>query len=106
MAEIERRRTRRFSASIPVLLRSEHRDVPGLIRDVSSAGAFVYVPPGQLLRRDTRVEFRLELPPEITLGGTVHALCEGKVVRVENSAQAGSAGLAIHISSFRSVGSA
>lgn len=106
MAEIERRRTRRFGASIPVLLRSEHRDVPGLIRDVSSAGAFVYVPPGQLLRRDTLVEFRLELPPEITLAGSVHALCEGRVVRVETSAQGGSAGMAIHITRFRTVGEA
>ena len=100
MAEIERRRARRFPIAVPVeILQLGNRPMPrlALTRDLGTAGAFIHLDldtaTGSLL------EFVIELTPDITLSESLRVLCQGTVVRVERKDNL-PAGIAIRIDSY------
>ena len=82
---IERRSSRRFTMSLPLLVRSsnpqQEPERSGKTRDVSFRGLYFTI--------DTRyesgasIELILTLPKEITMAGDVHIRCFAQVVRVE-----------------------
>jgi hypothetical protein len=105
MVEVERRRTRRFSVSLPVLFRGDtpqRGELSGVTRDVSSAGAYIYMD-GLEMTQDASVDFVLELPPEITLAAPVKVLCTARVVRVDRSG-GDRTGLALQIKRYQFLG--
>ncbi len=105
MVEVERRRTRRFSVSLPVQFRGEppeRGEHSGVTRDVSSAGAYIYID-GLEMTQDSSVDFVLELPPEITLAAPVKVLCTARVVRVDRPGN-DRTGLALQIKRYQFLG--
>ena len=102
MADVERRERRRFSLSLPVTVRvideAAGSEIRGLTRDVSSAGAFIFLQAPQFPPCES-VELTLELPPEITLVGALKVRCRARVLRVERSPE-GVIGIAVQISAF------
>jgi PilZ domain-containing protein len=82
---VERRSARRFTMSLPVIVRFASEDGPverqGSTRDVSFRG--LYFLTEDPLEAGSLIEFVLTLPGEITLAGDVHIRCFGRVVRVE-----------------------
>ena len=84
-AVAERRGSRRFHMSLPLVVRFaglegsvQHR---GSTRDVSFRGLYFLVDTQP--EADASVEFVLTLPKEITMGEDFHIRCYGRVVRVE-----------------------
>jgi PilZ domain-containing protein len=100
MIEIERRKTRRFSMSLPVSLMDESGkgQIRGLTRDVSSSGVSLFsaieLPVG------TIVTLNLDWPGEITLTAPVRARCKGHIVRLESQPDGRSFGVAVRLDKF------
>jgi hypothetical protein len=59
-------------------LGGEGHAVPALMKNFSSEGAFLYC--DQSIRREERVGFIVELPPEVTGGTSRRVWCLGKVL--------------------------
>ena len=105
MPELERRRTQRFSMSLPVSVitdDSTRREIQGVTCDVSSSGVCWFST--SKLAVETAVTFILELPFEITLADPVQARCRGHVVRVESQPDRGGFVVAVHLDRFEFVG--
>ena len=87
----ERRATRRYDLSLPVIIRvplgreSESRN--GRTRDISTRG--VYFTLEQDLSPGSELDITLTLPAEITHGTEVFVRAQGKVVRVERKGENG-----------------
>lgn len=93
----EKRNIRRFSLTLPVVVRSPgNGEIRGITRDVSSRGAYVYLESNA--GEGVAIEFLMTLPSEVTLTEPIHVLCSGKVVRVEQSAA--KPGLAVSIEKY------
>ena len=103
MAEIERRRARRFTLSLPVSIRQDEAEVAGVTRDVSSNGAYIYL---ESLKAEegATLEFILELPREITLAEPLRVLCKAQVLRVDQQSE-GRLGMGLHIQKYDFLGS-
>ncbi len=87
----ERRSGQRVPVQTPVKLRnSDGTETPGLTRDLSSNGIFLYSEAG--LTAGSKLELVVMLPPSLGVGAGGWALCQASVVRVE---QAGGKGIGI-----------
>ncbi|HVI09296.1 MAG TPA: PilZ domain-containing protein [Candidatus Binatia bacterium] len=92
IAGVERRIGQRFTFNLPVGVRdvaSSSQGV-GFTHDLSSRGAFLFT--DLPLREGAEVELTLKMPSEITLGENMPVRCRGRVLRVEQSAEALSRG--------------
>jgi PilZ domain len=82
---IERRASRRFSMSLPLVVRC--KAASGLLeqtaqtRDVSFRG--LYFVTDTIYEAGNQIEFVLTLPREVTQAGDVRIRCYGQIVRVE-----------------------
>jgi hypothetical protein len=98
--KIERRTARRFTMSLPLMVRGDHPegrgDWHGTTRDVGFKGVYfttdVEFEPGK------PIEFILTLPREITQAGDVHIHCFAQIVRVEP--REGRSGVAARINNY------
>lgn len=81
----ERRTTRRYDLSLPVLIRAprdkESESQKGKTRDISTRGLYFVM--DQDPQTDSQLELILTLPTEITTGTEVLVHALGKVLRVE-----------------------
>lgn len=81
----ERRTSRRFNMSLPLVVRTPEADNGGEIntetRDVSFRGLFFLLEGNHSV--GSSMEFVLTLPKEVTMAGDVQIRCTGEVVRVE-----------------------
>jgi hypothetical protein len=77
----DRRQGERTPVRVPVKVRHEGTEYPGLTRDLSSSGVFLYSDTG--LKPGSKLELVIMLPPGIGLGSGGWTLCEASVVRVE-----------------------
>jgi hypothetical protein len=93
----ERRTTRRYDLSLPVIIRvSAERAVDsqeGKTRDISTRGLYFVIQ--QDLTTGSELDITLTLPAEITHGTEVFVRALGKVVRVERRTEDGSARLGV-----------
>lgn len=81
----EQRECNRFRISAPLTLLSEDRDSPGFVRDLSNRGVYFYIDLVEGIPIGSELEFRIELPPEITLSTSCSIRCRGQVVRTDNT---------------------
>lgn len=72
-----------MSVRVPVKVRDGSGEYPGLTRDLSSAGIFLYSESD--LKAGSKLELVIMLPPGMGLGPGGWTLCEASVVRVEKS---------------------
>ena len=80
----ERRSGRRVPVEAPVTIRkSDGSETPGLTRDLSSNGIFLYTETG--MAAGSKLELVVMLPPDLGLGPGGWALCQASVVRVEQA---------------------
>jgi PilZ domain len=80
----ERRAGKRLPLQTPVKVRqSDGSETPGLTRDLSSNGVFLYSEAG--MSAGSKLELVVMLPPELGVGAGGWALCQASVVRVEQS---------------------
>jgi hypothetical protein len=87
----ERRSGRRVAVQTPVKIRtSDGSETPGLTRDLSSNGIFLYSEKG--MAEGSKLELVIMLPPDLGIGPGGWALCQASVVRVE---QAGGKGVGV-----------
>ncbi|MGA7770644.1 MAG: PilZ domain-containing protein [Candidatus Sulfotelmatobacter sp.] len=95
MHDRERRHGFRFTLkqNIFLALGREDHAIPALMKNFSSGGAFLYC--DQSIRREERVGFIIELPPEVTGGASRRVWCLGKVLRIEEDSASGKFGIAI-----------
>jgi len=93
----ERRNTRRYELSLPVVVRSPQKAEPesknGKTRDISTRG--VYFTIDEDIVPGSEVDFMLTLPAEITRGTEVFIRAHGKVVRVEQKNEDGTARMGV-----------
>jgi hypothetical protein len=93
----ERRTTRRYDLSLPVIIRipTERRvdSQEGKTRDISTRGLYFVI--GQDLEAGSELDITLTLPAEITHGTEVFVRALGKVVRVERRMEEGTARMGI-----------
>ena len=84
----EKRLTRRFPLELPISVKfldnGSHKQA-GHTRDVSSRGVFMYL--DTEIVADAPIEFVMTLPTEITLSEPIRVRCQGRVLRVDRSAQ-------------------
>ncbi len=81
--ENDRRSRQRMPVRVPVKLRHDGGEHPGLTRDLSSSGIFLYSESG--MKAGSKLELVIMLPPGLGLGPGGWTLCEASVVRVEES---------------------
>jgi PilZ domain-containing protein len=100
MAEVERRKKRRFSTSLPVTLlnATEQSEIPGITRDVSAAGTYVYIEADEF-PQSVSLECILLLPREMTFAEPSSIRCKARVVRVD-ARESGGIGVALRINSY------
>ncbi|MHB8216412.1 MAG: PilZ domain-containing protein [Candidatus Sulfotelmatobacter sp.] len=100
-AQQEKRAARRFALRIPVSVdRGENlnSNEPAQIRDVSARGICFYL--DSPIEQGSPVGFTLTLPPEITLTESIRVQCKGRVVRIEDSPDAGKIAVAAVIEEY------
>ena len=87
----ERRTTRRYDLSLPVIIRipAERKDdsQEGKTRDISTRGLYFVI--DQDLEAGSELDITLTLPSEMTHGTEVFVRAAGKVVRVERRSEDG-----------------
>jgi PilZ domain len=80
----ERRSGRRVTVQAPVKVRkSDGTESPGLTRDLSSNGIFLYSESG--MEAGSKLELVVMLPADMGVGPGGWALCQASVVRVEQA---------------------
>lgn len=80
---IERRSRQRVALRVPVKVRQQDGEIPGVTRDLSSSGIFLYTESG--IKAGGKLDLVVMLPPGLGLGPGGWTLCEASVVRVEES---------------------
>jgi c-di-GMP-binding flagellar brake protein YcgR len=93
----ERRTTRRYDLTLPIIIRVPAEKAAdsqlGKTRDVSTRGLYFVV--DQNMESGSALDITLTLPSEITHGSDVFVRASGKVVRVENRMEDGSARMGV-----------
>ena len=93
----ERRTTRRYDLSLPVIIRVPRERVAdsqeGKTRDISTRGLYFVIE--QDLAAGSELDITLTLPAEITRGTEVFVRALGKVVRVERRVEDGAARMGV-----------
>lgn len=80
----EQRSSHRVPVQTPVKVRkSDGSETPGLTRDLSSNGIFLYSETG--MAAGSKLELVVMLPPGLGMGPGGWALCQASVVRVEQA---------------------
>jgi PilZ domain len=83
LSQQDRRRAERFSFEIPLTVQwmngTEPRRAHGVTHDVSSGGVYFLLP--DAIPNGTAVEVEMTLPTQITLGGPLRVLCQGRIQR-------------------------
>ena len=80
----ERRGTRRFAVSLPVMIwRNGQSSALGTTRDISSNGVYFFL--GQPLRPGADIDLAVRLTTEITQGREMFLWASGRTVRLEDS---------------------
>lgn len=87
----ERRTTRRYDLSLPIIIRIPAAKAPdsqqGKTRDISTRGLYFVV--DQNLEAGSELDLTVTLPAEVTNGSDVRVRAQGKVVRVERRMEDG-----------------
>lgn len=93
----ERRKTIRYSLSLPVVVVAGLQSLRATSRDVSTGGVYLVFESEEDLRAGTELDLTLTLPKEVTSEGEVLIRAHGKVVRLDTFSENGnrSAGVAI-----------
>jgi len=81
----ERRGSRRFKVSAPLIVIAERCEIAGYTRDLSDRGVYFYISLADRTLFDNDFEFVIELPPEITLSTCCQIRCRGRAVRSEKA---------------------
>ena len=90
----ERRTTRRYDLSLPIVIRVPRLDSQqGKTRDISTRGLYFVV--DQNMESGSQLDITLTLPAEITHGSDVFVRALGKVVRVERRMEDGNARMGV-----------
>jgi len=93
----ERRTTRRYDLSLPIIIRVPTERAldtkQGKTRDVSTRGLYFVIE--QDLEAGSELDITMTLPPEITHGTEVFVRALGKVVRVEQRLEDGNARMGV-----------
>jgi hypothetical protein len=93
----ERRTTRRYDLSLPIIIRLPTQRTldsqQGMTRDISNRGLYFVM--DQNLESGSQVDITLTIPAEITRGSEVFVRALGKVVRVERRMEDGGARMGI-----------
>jgi hypothetical protein len=79
----ERRERQRFGISAPLTVIIGKRAIPGFTQNLSNRGVFFHLDLADSAMIGGNFEFRVELPPEITLSTRCLVECQGRVVRTE-----------------------
>jgi hypothetical protein len=79
----DRRSRPRLPIHVPVKVRHEGHEHPGLTRDLSSSGIFLYSE--SEIKAGSKLELVVMLPPGLGLGPGGWTLCQASVVRLEES---------------------
>ena len=77
----DRRARPRLPIHVPVKVRHQGHEHPGLTRDLSSSGIFLYS--DSEIKAGSKLELVVMLPPGLGLGPGGWTLCQASVVRVE-----------------------
>lgn len=85
-AEVDRRTRPRTNINAPLTLSIGGREIPAYTRDLSNRGVYFYLALADSKLIDRDFEFVVELPPEITLSTCCRIRCQGRVVRMEDTA--------------------
>lgn len=93
----ERRNTRRYDLSLPVIIRIPAERVldtqKGKTRDISTRGLYFVL--DQDLEAGSELDITLTLPAEVTRGSEVFVRASGKVVRVERRLEDGNSRMGV-----------
>lgn len=93
----ERRTTRRYDLSLPIIIRIPAKQEPGKqegkTRDISTRGLYFVV--DQDVESGSPLDIMLTLPAEVTHGSEVTVRAQGKVVRVERRMEDGNSRMGI-----------
>ncbi len=93
----ERRTTRRYDLSLPILIRVPTEKTFDLqmskTRDISTRGLYFVM--DQNLQAGSELDLTLTLPAEVTHGAEVLVRAQGKVVRVERRIEDGNSRLGV-----------
>ncbi len=92
----ERRQSQRFHDEQVVfvtLTNGGRESTAGVTENVSADGTLLYC--DRFIALGSQVEVMLEFVPEITLGKPVPALCQGRVLRIEQELKEGKFGMAV-----------
>lgn len=79
----ERRVRQRFKVNAPLSLMIGEQAAPGYTRDLSNKGVYFYLASAESLTLDSRFDFVIDLPPEITLSSRCQIRCVGRALRME-----------------------
>ena len=96
----EKRAARRFALRVPVTVSRDNdgSSESAQSRDVSARGICFYL--DSAVTQGSPIGFTLTLPPEITLTESIRVQCKGRVVRVEDSSDAGKVTVAAVIEEY------
>ena len=100
----ERRGTRRFAVSLPVMIwKSGQSSALGTTRDISSNGVYFFL--DQPLRPGADIDLAVRLTTEITQGREMFLWASGRTVRLEDSpdSPAGRIGVAALINCYHAL---
>ena len=98
-AQQEKRSVRRFALRVPVSVdNGGTQPKTAELRDVSARGICFYLE--SAVAQGASIGFTLTLPPEITLTESIRVKCKGRVVRVEDTNNAGKVTVAAVIEEY------
>lgn len=100
---IDMRARQRFGISVPLTVIIGQREIPGFTRDLSNRGVYFYLDLADSALIGGEFEFRVELPPEITLSTCCLIHGKGRVLRTDSTSReyAGIAAEILHYSMQR-----
>ena len=81
----DRRERTRFGINAPLTVIIGKREIPGFTRDLSNRGVYFYIDLADSALLGGDFDFRVELPPEITLSTCCLIRGQGRVVRTDNT---------------------
>ncbi len=100
---LDLRARQRFGISVPLTVIVGPREIPGFTRDLSNRGVYFYLDLADSALIGSEFEFRVELPPEITLSTCCLIHGKGRVLRTDRDSRqyAGIAAEILHYSMQR-----
>jgi hypothetical protein len=93
----ERRKTTRYSLSLPVVVVAGQQSLRATSRNVSTAGVYLIFEAEDNLHPGTELELTLTLPREVTSEEEVLVRAHGKTVRVDTFGENGTRGAGVAV---------